>query len=168
MKVSGNPEKAINLIDNAILLRKQRAIASMDKKAIECAYDKNYIISNEENVLLSKIKEQLRRMSLSYKSQSMQFNFDDRWGGLIDKHGKKAIVNYFIEPVMVLGVPFMSFMIVAILSCILFILTANFAIILLVASVLHIIAFFEDKKNHEKRRKEKIRKIISGDFRVFN
>jgi len=160
MKIGGNAEKAIDLIDNAIALRKHRGSNLFTVK--------NNDLTNEENMVLNKIKENLRQTNLLSDKKSSQFNFDDKWNTLIDKHGKKDIVDYFIEPTMICGVPYIGFLINALICLIVFIVPNNNLALLVLAPVIHLICFLENKINHEKRRKEKIQKIISGEFKLFS
>ena len=80
---------------------------------------------------------------------------------LINSYGLRTIVNYYVEPILIYGIPRIWFSLYVAVNLAVFIAASNYPIIIVVAPVMSYAAWLYYKSNRERIRHDKIRKILT-------
>lgn len=82
----------------------------------------------------------------------------------IDIMGTRAYLNLFLVPPKVMGVPFIWFVVNALICIMLFVYTSNFSVIFFVAPAVHVIGYIIAIPQWKQQREHSIMKLLGEAF----
>lgn len=152
-------KNSASIAHNMLEIRKRRAQAAGDKLPADTPLD------GQENMVFEIILKQFRH-KLIHDNGLSPADADAELQKLATAQGKRALLELFIEPALVMGVPYQYFVVNAVVCMVVFIATQNFSTLTALAPFMHLGFYLYYKANRARLREERINKIMTEGIKI--